>query len=42
MKDTLEVEMDNHTTPMQEEVELEIPQQEAIISLHGLSCISSP
>ena len=34
MKDTTEVEMDYHTLPMQEAVELEIPQEEPNISLH--------
>ena len=41
MKDTPKVEMVDHTPPMQGEVELEIPQEEAIISLYPLSCISS-
>lgn len=38
-----EVEMVSHTPPVQEAMELEIPQEEAtIISLHALLGISSP
>ena len=39
MKDTPKVEMVDHTPTTQEEVELEIPQEEAFISLNSLSCI---
>ena len=42
MKDTPIVEMVDHTPLMQEAVELEIPQEEAIISLLDSWCISSP
>lgn len=36
MKDTTEVEMNGHTTPIQEVVEYEIPKEDPIISLHAL------
>ena len=40
--DTIKVEMDDHTPPMQEVVEFEITKEEPIISLHASGGISSP
>lgn len=40
--DTHESETPNETPPMLEEGELEVHQEEPIISLHDLACIYAP